>query len=229
MKEYVLSKASNCFIHQQLTTTTTTPHYCSETISQTTRERLLVCGSIHGGRLRGNECASEICAAVGSRTMGSVSSDDGSDQQSDRCGSYSLSADVSESESCSSFSCRRFDAEGASSSMTSSPRPIAGNFCVQPPVMLPVIGGKDVVAWDEKPEKRDADLSGTNLSLFFCGLILFLISVLKGILAQCLTLSGFGVIMFPNLVPRKMSKFSLIISICGDLVLFYLKIFTLFN
>ncbi|GMY09961.1 rop guanine nucleotide exchange factor 1 isoform X1 [Fagus crenata] len=48
----------------------------------------------------------------------------GSDQeQSERCGSYSLSADVSESESCgSSFSGRRFDAEcGASSSMTSSP------------------------------------------------------------------------------------------------------------
>ncbi|KAM5562649.1 rop guanine nucleotide exchange factor 1 [Rosa sericea] len=95
--------------------------------------------------------------------MGSVSSDDGSDQQSDRCGSYSLSADVSESESCSSFSCRRFDAEGASSSMTSSPRPAAGSFCVQPPVMLPVIGGKDVVAWDEKPEKRDADLSEVEM------------------------------------------------------------------
>lgn len=157
--------------------------------------------------------------------MGSVSSDDGSDQQSDRCGSYSLSANVSESESCSSFSCRRFDAEGASSSMTSSPRPIAGNFCVQAPVMLPVIGGKDVVAWDEKPEKRDADLSGTNLSLLlFFSLILFLNSVPKGILAQCLTLSGFRVIMFPNLIPRKMSKFSLIISLCGDLVLFYLKI-----
>ncbi|XP_050363932.1 rop guanine nucleotide exchange factor 1 [Argentina anserina] len=96
--------------------------------------------------------------------MGSVSSDDGSDQQSDRCGSYSLSADVSESESCSSFSCRRFDAEGASSSMTSSPRPpAAGSFCVQAPVMLPVIGGKDVVAWDDKPDKRDADLSEVEM------------------------------------------------------------------
>ncbi|KAM1794992.1 hypothetical protein ACFX11_035401 [Malus domestica] len=95
--------------------------------------------------------------------MGSVSSEDGSDQQSERCGSYSLSADVSESESCSSFSCRRFDAEGASSSMTSSPCPVAGNFCFQPPVMLPVIGGKDVVAWDENPEKRDADLSEVEM------------------------------------------------------------------
>ncbi|KAH0978086.1 hypothetical protein GBA52_027805 [Prunus armeniaca] len=96
--------------------------------------------------------------------MGSASSEDGSDQQSEeRCGSYSLSADVSESESCSSFSCRRFDAEGASSSMTSSPRQVPGNFCFQAPVMLPVIGGKDVVAWDEKPEKRDADLSEVEM------------------------------------------------------------------
>ena len=100
--------------------------------------------------------------------MGSVSSDDGSDQQSDRCGSYSLSADVSESESCSSFSCRRFDAEGASSSMTSSPRPAAGRFFVPAPVMLPVIGGKDVVAtWDDKPDKRDADLSGFLFLFYF--------------------------------------------------------------
>lgn len=96
--------------------------------------------------------------------MGSVSSeDDVSDQQSERCGSYSLSADVSESESCSSssFSCRRFDAEGASSSMTSSPRPVAGGFGFPVPVMVPVIGGKDVVVWDEKPDKPDTDLSGS--------------------------------------------------------------------
>ena len=100
--------------------------------------------------------------------MGSVSSDGGSDQQSERCGSYSLSADVSESESCSSFSCRRFDGEGCSSSMTSSPRlPTVGGFGFRAPLMLPVIGGKDVVIWDdEKPEKRDPDLSGN--SIFFC-------------------------------------------------------------
>ncbi|TYG81194.1 hypothetical protein ES288_D02G279200v1 [Gossypium darwinii] len=95
--------------------------------------------------------------------MASVySDDDGSDQQSERCGSYSLSADVSESESCSSFSCRRFDGEGCSSSMTSSPRLMAagGGFGFQ----LPVIGGKDVVIWDdEKTEKRDADLSGIEM------------------------------------------------------------------
>ncbi|KAA8535953.1 hypothetical protein F0562_028431 [Nyssa sinensis] len=97
--------------------------------------------------------------------MGSVSSEDGFDQQSERCGSYSLSADVSESESSSSFSCRRYDAEGASTSMASSPlarRPVTCNsgfpVVLPPPVMLPVIGGKDVV-WDEKSEKREVDLS----------------------------------------------------------------------
>ncbi|KAJ7968547.1 putative Rop guanine nucleotide exchange factor [Quillaja saponaria] len=99
--------------------------------------------------------------------MGSVSSEDGcSDQQSERCeSSYSLSADVSESESCSSFSCRRFDAEGASASMTSSPRPItAGHFNFPPPqFMLPVIGGKDVVGWDDKSQKSESDLSEVEM------------------------------------------------------------------
>ena len=105
--------------------------------------------------------------------MGSVSSDDGSDQQSERCGSYSLSADVSESESCSSFSCRRFNGEGCSSSMTSSPRlTAAGGFGFQAPVMLPVIGGKDVVIWDddEKPGKRDTDLSGISKFFVYFGI-----------------------------------------------------------
>jgi hypothetical protein len=111
--------------------------------------------------------------------MGSVSSEEGSgsgsdQEQSERCGSYSPSADVSESESCSSFSCRRFDAEGgASSSMTSSPRPVAGNFGFSAPVMLPVIAGKDVV-WDVKPEKRETDLSGTLSSFLY---LLFLVII----------------------------------------------------
>ncbi|KAK8625224.1 hypothetical protein V6N13_090099 [Hibiscus sabdariffa] len=97
--------------------------------------------------------------------MGSVSSDDGFDRQSDRCGSYSVSADVSESESCSSFSCRRFDGEGCSSSMTSSPRlPAVGRFGFQVPLMLPVFGGKDVVIWDdEEPEKRETNLSEVEM------------------------------------------------------------------
>ncbi|KAL1362312.1 hypothetical protein HN51_010579 [Arachis hypogaea] len=103
--------------------------------------------------------------------MGSVSSEDGSDQQSDRCGSYSLSADVSESESCSSFCGRHFDADGgASSSANLSPRPVGGaavpaggHFHFPSQVMLPVIGGKDVVVWDHKPEKRDLDLSEVEM------------------------------------------------------------------
>ncbi|KAL9391234.1 hypothetical protein Peur_015154 [Populus x canadensis] len=104
--------------------------------------------------------------------MGSVSSDDDGGG-SERCGSYSLSADVSESESCtstSSFSCRRgFGRDGGgggavSSSMTSSPRPLPGGFCFPVPVMVPVIGGKDVVVWDSKNEKRgDADLSEVEM------------------------------------------------------------------
>nr|XP_009794968.1 PREDICTED: rop guanine nucleotide exchange factor 1 isoform X2 [Nicotiana sylvestris] len=101
--------------------------------------------------------------------MGSVSSEEGSDQQSERCGSYSLSADVSESESSSSsFSCRRYDAEGASSSMASSPL-ACRRFAAKsefpapmiPPFMFPVIGGKDVVLCNDKSEKRQADLSAT--------------------------------------------------------------------
>ncbi|CAL5378029.1 unnamed protein product [Camellia sinensis] len=100
--------------------------------------------------------------------MGSVSSEDGSDRQSELCGSYSLSADVSESESSSSFWYRLYDADGASSSMSSSPfnfRPVTGNSCfppAAPPFMFPVIGGKDVV-WGDKPEKRDTDLSEVDM------------------------------------------------------------------
>lgn len=103
--------------------------------------------------------------------MGSVSSDDDGGG-SERCGSYSLSADVSESESCtssSSFSCRRGlgrDGGGASSSITSSPRPVAGGLCFP----MPVIGGKDVAVWDSKNEKRgETDMSGKYFFSHFSG------------------------------------------------------------
>ncbi|KAF6172557.1 hypothetical protein GIB67_007070 [Kingdonia uniflora] len=99
--------------------------------------------------------------------MASVSSEDeGFDQ---RLGSYSVSADVSESESSSNFSCcrgGRYDVEcGGSSSITSSPRLVTGNgsFPVASPVMLPVIGGKDVVVWEEKLEKRETDLTEVEM------------------------------------------------------------------
>ncbi|KAE9620260.1 hypothetical protein Lal_00019448 [Lupinus albus] len=82
--------------------------------------------------------------------MGSVSSEDGSDQHSDRCGSYTLSADVSESESSTSFcGARRFDTEAASSSANLSP--------------LPAVAAKDVVLWNHKPKKRDLDLSQVEM------------------------------------------------------------------
>lgn len=87
--------------------------------------------------------------------MGSVSSEDASDEP---CGSYSLSADVSESESECSFSRRPFDTGGgASSSIPSSP----ANFTFPPTAFtFPLLSGKDVLVSDEKPEKREADLSG---------------------------------------------------------------------
>lgn len=96
--------------------------------------------------------------------MESVSSENCFDQQSKRFGSYSLSADVSESESSSSFFCWRRDADGASSSLASSPlagRPVIVNSELPaPPLLLPVVGGRDVVVWEEKPKKRGIDLSG---------------------------------------------------------------------
>lgn len=99
--------------------------------------------------------------------MASISSEECSDHHcDDRCGSYSLSADVSESESSSSFSFSglRLNADGASSSMASSPlarRCFDGNGDFPAPVMFPVVGGKDGVVWEDKTEKKPkADLSG---------------------------------------------------------------------
>ncbi|KAI3921051.1 hypothetical protein MKX01_036030 [Papaver californicum] len=111
--------------------------------------------------------------------MGSISSEEeGYDQKSERYGgSYSLSADVSESESSSSYSCRRYDgteggaAGAASSSLSSSSLTSSrvmsslGNsfFPSASSLMLPVIG-KDIVVWeDEKTEKRLADLSEVEM------------------------------------------------------------------
>lgn len=87
--------------------------------------------------------------------MGSLSSEEDDQVSSERCGSYSPSADISESESSTSF-----DGEGPSSSIPSSPRVVAGRgFYFPPPVMLPVIGGKDVL-WDDKQSDNN-DFSGT--------------------------------------------------------------------
>lgn len=89
--------------------------------------------------------------------MASVSSEDCSD---DRCGSYSLSADVSESESSTSFSGRRFDADSLSAESPLGPRAFAGSSAFPAPVMFPVVGGKDVVVWEGRTQKSQPDLSG---------------------------------------------------------------------
>ncbi|XP_022772122.1 rop guanine nucleotide exchange factor 1-like [Durio zibethinus] len=96
--------------------------------------------------------------------MGSVSSEEGFHQISDRSESYSLSADVSESESSSRFSCRHFDQHDGSSSLTSSP--LAGpeffdgsGFTARVPVMLPVVGGRHVVIPAKKAVEPEANMS----------------------------------------------------------------------
>lgn len=113
---------------------------------------------------------------------GIESSEEGSaDQQSEeRCGSYSLSADVSESESSGSFPSHHYD--GSSSSLASPPPPplplATGNSAFLDPLMPPAnlmfraVNGKDVLVWDQKPERRDTDLSGAcTLRLLFVGVL----------------------------------------------------------
>ncbi|XVF73920.1 hypothetical protein PTKIN_Ptkin13bG0019500 [Pterospermum kingtungense] len=95
--------------------------------------------------------------------MGSVSSEEGFDQISARFESYSLSADVSESESSSGSCCRRFDkAEGGSTSMT--PEFLDGSsFTARVPVMLPVVGGRHVVIPAKEAELPEADMSEVEM------------------------------------------------------------------
>ncbi|KAI4318570.1 hypothetical protein MLD38_032255 [Melastoma candidum] len=109
--------------------------------------------------------------------MAGGSSEDDCDEEGEeeRFGSYSLSADVSESESCSSFSCAGnngnggcFEGEGCSSSVASTPRPAAAagrSFSFPATVMAPVIGGRDVVLWEGKrdKEKKEGDLSEVEM------------------------------------------------------------------
>ncbi|OMP03017.1 Plant specific Rop nucleotide exchanger, PRONE [Corchorus capsularis] len=100
--------------------------------------------------------------------MGSFSSDDCFDQMSERFESYSLSADVSESESSCGFSCRRFDNVGLSNSLTASPlsgtEPVDGSgFSARVPVMLPVVGGRHVAIPEKKAEIPETDLSEVEM------------------------------------------------------------------
>ncbi|KAL6011826.1 hypothetical protein ACLOJK_002292 [Asimina triloba] len=102
---------------------------------------------------------------------GNTSSDEALDQLSERLESYSLSADVSESESCGSFSGRRYDVEAASSSPSSLFLPPlrkgAGRsgFSSEPP--MTAVGGRDAVVWEGKAEKREQELSGSCSHLHF--------------------------------------------------------------
>ncbi|XP_077246754.1 rop guanine nucleotide exchange factor 1-like [Tasmannia lanceolata] len=104
--------------------------------------------------------------------MGSVASeDDAFDLQSERFGSYSLSADVSESESCTSFSGRRYGGEASSSSPASSSLAAVrttenSDFPAgveAAPLLFPAVGGGDAVVWEGKMERQDIDLSEVEM------------------------------------------------------------------
>ncbi|KAH7669121.1 PRONE domain-containing protein [Dioscorea alata] len=88
--------------------------------------------------------------------MGSASEEDVSDRQSDRCGSYSPSADVSESESSVEF--RPVSGVGTSSSFASSP--LLPKARPQAPPMIP---GADLVFWEGKPERREPDFAEVEM------------------------------------------------------------------
>lgn len=90
---------------------------------------------------------------------------------SDRC-SYSLSADVSESEtsSCISISGLLFNNAGASTSLISSPhcgafRTVSVTDSVFPSAFSQFGGKDDVMVWEKKHQKKqpDSDLSGSCL------------------------------------------------------------------
>ncbi|CAA0807710.1 Rop guanine nucleotide exchange factor 1 [Striga hermonthica] len=91
--------------------------------------------------------------------MGSVSSEEGSEE---RCGSYSLSADVSESESSAGDAVE--DVTGAPSSSAGFSSFAAGSSAPSTPAFtFPLIGGRDVVVLDEKPRKLGSDLSEIDM------------------------------------------------------------------
>ena len=97
--------------------------------------------------------------------MGSVSSEDELERLSERFERYSISADVSESESSGGgFLCRPYYDHDCDS----EPSPLAGPdfsdnsaFPAQVPVTLPVIGGRHVVITaEDETEKPQRELTG---------------------------------------------------------------------
>ncbi|KAM1246065.1 hypothetical protein TB2_042349 [Malus domestica] len=104
-------------------------------------------------------------------STGVSSEDDELEQLSERSDNYSLSADVSESESSSGFSSRQYgrQAPAASASLTSS-RPTGPDFAdicnsQQPPMqfVLPAVGGRRVVLPPSMTEKPQTKLSEVEL------------------------------------------------------------------
>ncbi|CAN4094049.1 unnamed protein product [Withania somnifera] len=97
----------------------------------------------------------------------SPSTDDEYDLQSERFDdSYSLSADVSESETCSStstFSCRRQDASTSLSSSSTLCFSSNSGFSEPATVMLPVVGDRHVIIPTEKLDKPVTELSEVEL------------------------------------------------------------------
>lgn len=112
--------------------------------------------------------------------MASVSSEDGLEEMSERFESYSLSADVSESESSSSgsFSNRHFDSASTfltSSSLVEPDFDDSSGSSEEVPIMLPVVGGRHVVVSVKDTEKiPDSDLSG--LCSVHCHVVFLLIN-----------------------------------------------------
>ncbi|GER50214.1 Rop guanine nucleotide exchange factor [Striga asiatica] len=136
--------------------------------------------------------------------MGSVSSEEGSEE---RCGSYSLSADVSESESSAGDAVE--DEGGAPSSSAGFSSFAAGSSAPSTPTFtFPLIGGRDVVVLDEKPRKRGSDLSAPFL--VNVGLYIKLLSVdmlLKALHNYYLnTLSRFGTIVEIDMMKERFAK-----------------------
>lgn len=93
---------------------------------------------------------------------------------SERCcdESYSLSADVSESESSSSFSDRRNNHGAASSSLTSSPHSgfrtvsVTDSTFPSTPFTFPLFGGKnDVMVWEKKQPRKQADTDISEIDM----------------------------------------------------------------
>ncbi|XP_073103185.1 rop guanine nucleotide exchange factor 1 [Elaeis guineensis] len=108
--------------------------------------------------------------------MGSVSSE----ASDERCGSYSPSADVSESESSSDFSGRRYRGGGGAGGASSSAAGASSSFASSPLAAAPagekpraataaavaaraLMPGGDVVFWDAKLEKRETDFSEVEM------------------------------------------------------------------